>query len=77
MSQTLPKLKIEGLSWDADGEVWDFEQARYLPFGENVVVAAEGQVVTSYEDILAMTEMDQHRDKSVFRITLLPLMVGG
>ena len=77
MPQPLPKLKIKGLGWEADGEVWDFEQARYLPFGENVVVAAEGQVVSSYEDILAMTEMDQHRNKSVFCITLLPLMVGG
>jgi hypothetical protein len=41
MSQTLPKLNIKGLSWEAGGEVWDFEQARYLPFGENVVVTAK------------------------------------
>jgi hypothetical protein len=77
MPQTLPKLKIKGLNWDAHGEYWDFEQARYLPFGENVVVVAEDKVVASYEDILAMTEMDRYRNLPVFRITLFPLMVGG
>ena len=50
----LPKLKIKGLGWDASEELRDFDQAKYLPFGQDVTVVVEDKVVGSYEDLVQL-----------------------
>lgn len=73
----LPKLKINGLGWDVCDEIRDFEQAKYLPFGHNVIIAVEGQVIGSYEDLIQLAAQDRHKGKEFLEVKFLELLRGG
>ena len=73
----LPKLKVDGLGWDASKEICEFEQAKYFPYGEGLVIVAEGEVVESYDDMLRLIEQDRHKDKELLEVAFLPIIVGG
>ena len=72
-----PKLKVCGLGWDFDGEVFDFEQARLFPYGGGVLIAAEGIVVGSYEDLEKIVETEPCKHKPSLDIIFLPIIHGG
>jgi len=36
--EKLPKLKARGLRWDVSKEIRDFEQAKYLPFDNSLMI---------------------------------------
>lgn len=73
----LPKLKVKGLGWDISEEIRDFEQAKYLPFGHNVIIVVEGQVIESYEDLIQLAAQDRYKDKEFLEVMFLPIIVGG
>ena len=77
MEEKLPRLKVRGLGWESGEETWDFEQAKYFPYKEWLLVTVEGRVVRSYEDVLALALEDQHKDKEYLQVVFLPIMVGG
>ena len=73
----LPKLKVKGLGWDVSKEICDFEQAKYFPFGHDVVIVVEGQVIRSYDDIIQLVAQDRYKDKEFLEVMFLPIIVGG
>jgi hypothetical protein len=77
VADRLPRLKITGLGWESGEETWDFEQARYFPYREWLLVTVEGRVVKSYEDVLALASEDRYRGKEYLNVIFLPIMVGG
>ena len=72
-----PKLKAKGLGWDDSGEIRDFEQARYFPFSQGLVIVVEDQVVESYEDIIRRVDQDRFKEKELLEVKFLPIIVGG
>ena len=76
--ETLPKLKVDGLGWDVGRDSCEFDQARYFPFNQpDLVIVAEGQVIRSYEDLLQLAKVDEHKDKEFLEVSFLPIIVGG
>jgi hypothetical protein len=73
----LPKLKIRGLGWDVSEGIRDFEQAKYLPFGQNVIILVEGNAIKSYEDLIRLASQNPHRDKEFLEVKFLELLRGG
>lgn len=73
----LPKLKVKGLGWDVSEEIRDFEQAKYLPFGHNLIIVVEGQVIESYEDLVQLAAQDRYKNKEFLEVMFLPIIVGG
>lgn len=73
----LPKLKVNGLGWDVSKEICDFEQAKYFPFGQDVVIVVEGQVIRSYEELVQLVDQDRNKDKAFLQVMFLPIIVGG
>jgi len=74
----LPKLKVEGLGWEAFSGTHDFEKARYFPFGQNVVIAVEDEYfVQSYEDLVYLAERPELRERDYLNIKFFEIIVGG
>ncbi len=75
--QTLPKLKVCGLGWDETGEIIDFQQARYFPFSQDLIITLDGQVVNSFEEMTLLAASHQCQGKSFLEVVFLPVIVGG
>lgn len=73
----LPKLKVKGLGWDVSEEIRDFEQAKYFPFGHDVIIVAEGQVITSYDDLVQLVDQEDYKNKKFLEVMFLSIIVGG
>ena len=73
----LPKLKIKGLGWDTSEEIRDFDQAKHLPFGHDVTIVVEDQVVKSYEELVQLVASHHYEDKEFLEVTFLPIIAGG
>jgi hypothetical protein len=73
----LPKLKVTGLGWEDSHELQDFEKAKYFPFCEDLIIAVEGQVVNSYEDLVAMVKNEPYKSMPQLEVVFLPVIVGG
>ena len=75
--QTLPRLKVKKEAWKPDVDIIEFEQARTFPFNEELIITAEGQQVTSYQDLLSLAQKDENRKKEFLDIMFLPMICGG
>lgn len=75
--QTFPKLHVKKESRENPVEILDFEQARYLPFGQQSIVVVEGKLVNSYEEFLKLFSTGQFGNKEHLTVLLLPLIFGG
>ena len=73
----LPKLEVKGLGWDVSEQIRDFEQAKCLPFGHNIIIVVEGQVIGSYEELVQLATQHRYKDKEFLQVTFLPIIVGG
>ena len=73
----MPKLKVDGLGWDNSLELVDFEQARYFPYSEELIITVEDQVVSSYDDLVRLAAGDAYKDKEYLEVVFLPMIVGG
>ena len=73
----MPKLKVDGLGWDNSSELVDFEQARYFPYSEELIITVEDQVVSSYDDLVRLAAGDSYKDKEYLEVVFLPMIVGG
>lgn len=73
-----PKLKVT--HW-VDGrpseEILDFEQAPYFLFHYDMIVAVEGEVIHTYEDLVKLASQARHRDKEVLEVKLETILGGG
>ena len=58
-------------------EISDLELTRYIFFREDNIVVVEGQVVNSYDDLVALCSREPYRDKEYLKMQLLPVVEGG
>ena len=73
----LPELKVTGLGWDVSEKIQDFKQAKHFPFGHDVIIVAEGEVIRSYEDLVQLVAQERYKDKKFLEVMFLPIIVGG
>ena len=73
----LPKLKVRGLGWNTSKEYYNFEQAKFFPYSEDVVIVVEGQAITSYEELFQLVTREHYEGKEFLEVTFLPIIVGG
>jgi len=75
-----PKLKVKW--WSLEGqqeETCAFEQAKDIIFGNRAwsIALAEGEMIKSYEELVQLAALDQHKDKEVLNVTLIVPVIGG
>ena len=75
----LHKLRIRTLSGYERVELCDLERAEYLiPFDDDETICIlEGQVISSYEELITFAGQDQYKEKDILEITLLSVIAGG
>ncbi|OGO25379.1 MAG: hypothetical protein A2144_09480 [Chloroflexi bacterium RBG_16_50_9] len=73
----LPRLRVEGLGWEALGGAHDFEEARRFPYGQNVMVVVEGHVIGSYEELALLAAQPEFRNREFLEVKFLEYVVGG
>ena len=75
-----PKLKIKRPFGYPSEEIRDFEQAQYFLFSyaATATPVAEGEVVSSYEELVKLANRDCYRDREFLEVMLLPTdLIGG
>ncbi|MFH1952773.1 MAG: hypothetical protein ABIL06_14270 [Pseudomonadota bacterium] len=72
-----PKLKVIQPYWDVPEEIRDIEQGKYLPFCSHIRIVVEGQVVSSYEELLSLVAEDRHKDKDFLEVRFFEIISGG
>jgi len=76
-----PKLKIKKHFGGSrlEEKICDFEQAQYLLLNwwDSVIVAVEGQVIHSYEELVQLATQDCYKDKEFLEVGLYPQAGGG
>jgi hypothetical protein len=72
-----PKLQVSGLGWDSGGETRNFEEARLFPYGGGALIAVEGQVINSYEELVKLADQEPYKYKEYLEVIFLPIIVGG
>ena len=73
----LPKLKVKRTFGYPLEETRDFEQAKYFPFCQHIIIMVENQVINSYEELIQLASQDSYQDKEFLEVTILPLIGGG
>ena len=66
-------------TWNPVEETHDVEQARHLLFdrGADMLVIVEGQMVSSYEELIQLVEQDNYKDKEALEVVMTPLWPAG
>ncbi len=73
----LPKLKVKMHIGHSSEEISDFEQGRYLPFSDHVLILVEGQVINSYEELVQLVAQDCYKDKESLEVVVTSAIGGG
>jgi len=75
----LPKLKLKKPFGYPFEEIRDFEQSQYFLFsyGDSAIVLVEGQVVSSYKELLQLSARDCHKEKEFLEVLILPAVIAG
>lgn len=75
----LPKLKVRMPFGQVDDDLCDLEQARQrFNWGrEEFLIAVEGQLVTSYEELVEVASRDCYRGREFIEVRLMSLAAGG
>jgi hypothetical protein len=73
----LPELKVSGLGWDDTGKLIDFQQARYFPFSQDLIITVDGLVVDSFEEMVSLAARGTFLGKPCLEVLILPVIVGG
>ena len=75
---TFPKLKVtHWVDAQPSQEMIDFEQAPYFLFNYDVIVAVEGEVVYSYEDLVQLASQDRFKGRDFLEVRLETIVSGG
>jgi len=73
----LPKLKIIQPYWDVPEEIRDFKEGKYLPFCGHLYIVVEGEVISSYDELVQLAAEDRYKDKEFLEVRLLEITSGG
>lgn len=73
-----PKLKVTGIGWEQEGEIWDFEQGKYFRYDDrNMIITAEKRIIRSFDDLIELAGREENKAKDMLNIVFLPVIVGG
>ncbi len=74
----LPKLKVKMFPEHSGEEVRDFEQAKDLPFLDNLIFV-EGERINSYEEFVQLATQDSYQNREFLEVMVLSanLIDGG
>ena len=74
----LPKLKVtHWIDARPSQQILDFEQAPYFLFNYGVIVAVEGEVIHSYEELVHLASQDRYRDRDFLDVQIETIVEGG
>ena len=73
-----PKLKVTHM---IDGhpslEILEFEQAPDFLFKYDVIVAVEGEVIKSFEELIQLASQDRYKDREYLEVQMETIIAGG
>ena len=73
-----PKLKVTHLiDGQRSEEMIDFEQAPHFLFNYDVIVAVEGEVVRTYEELVQLATRDNFKDRDFLEVQMETVIAGG
>ena len=73
-----PKLKVtHSIDGQLSQEFLDFEQAPYFLFNYDVIVAVEGEVIKSYEELVKLASRDRFKDREFLDVQIETIIAGG
>ena len=73
-----PKLKVTHLiDGQRSEEIFDFEQAPYFLFNYDIIVAVEGEVIRSYEELVQLASQERFRDRDFLEVQMETVIAGG
>ncbi len=73
-----PKLKVtHWIDGKASQEMLEFEQAPYFLFKYDVIVAVEGEVIRSYEELIKLASQDRFKERDFLDVQLETVIAGG
>lgn len=74
-----PKLKIKNLFGDPSEDICELEQAKHRFFShpQDILFLVEGQVVSTYEELVKLASREDYRDRDFLKVELLPSLIGG
>lgn len=75
----LPKLKIHKPFGYPLEETVDFDKAQYFLFnyGSSVIVAVEGEIMNSYDELLEFAKREHNVGKELLEVWVFPEVDGG
>lgn len=71
----LPKLRLK--MPDGTEEIRRFEEAKTLLANWGVLFVAEGQVISSYEELVELADRNPYKNKESLEVMLIPFIEGG
>jgi hypothetical protein len=71
----LPKLRLK--MPDGQEEVHGFEEAKTYLSDWGVLFVVEGQVISSYEELIELADQSSYKDKEPLEVMLIPSIEGG
>ncbi len=74
--ENMPKLRIQK-DPSEPATVEDFEQAAHLPYNQGLIIAVEGHMVSSFEELKGLIEKYHYWDKEYLNVNLMPIVIGG
>ena len=73
-----PKLKVTHLiDGQRSEEMIDFEQAPHFLFNYDVIVAVEGEVVRTYEELVQLATRDRFKGRDFLEVQMETVIAGG
>lgn len=71
------RLKVRTLAGCPNEETRDFEQGRYLPFCDHLLILVEGQAISSYQELVQLAAEDCYREKEFLEVVITSAIGGG
>ena len=73
-----PKLKVTHLiDGQRSEEMIDFEQAPHFLFNYDVIVAVEGEVIRTYEELVQLATRDRFKGRDFLEVQMETVIAGG
>jgi hypothetical protein len=73
-----PKLKVtHWIDGQRSQDILDFEQAPYFLFNYDVIVAVEGEVIKSYEELVQVASRESFRNRDFIDVQIETVISGG
>jgi hypothetical protein len=73
----MPRLIVQGINSDIKGESIELEQARYFAYDSDILIAVEGVVVHSFQDLLQLAAQEPYCSKEFLKVEFMGILSGG